>query len=246
MGVRPRLRRHRQGEGAWVMGGGEFPLDDVQESSPLVKLQDAARATAEMWPRLNGASPSGNGLGTGLQPRLEPETGLEPGTGTGLQPAGPGLEPRSDKGREPHRAGPGMEPGLQHPPAGDGAAAGDRPGLELGPPHAGSGNRDGAGAGNRGLAPPTEAGLEHPPPGAGTSRGRDPPRGARGQPGLPLPRGPRTGGSGRRIEGGSPRPWVAGGAAVPWLRGGAWGLPWGRGRAERARRQQRRGRAGPG
>lgn len=75
MGVQPRLRGHRQGEGAWVMGGGEFPLDDVQESSPLVKLQDAARATAEMWPRLNGASPRRERAGDGA--------GAEAGAGNG-------------------------------------------------------------------------------------------------------------------------------------------------------------------
>lgn len=52
-------------------------MDHIQESSPLVKLQDAARATAEMWPRLNGASPRREGLGT------EQGTELEPGTGRG-------------------------------------------------------------------------------------------------------------------------------------------------------------------
>lgn len=108
-------------------GWGEFPLEVVQKSSPLVKLQDAAWATAETRPRPAGASPRRDGWSRGWNtapPAPGTGTGLEPkaGRGTGLHSAGPGagtrLEPRTRMGPNPHPAAPGTGTGLEHHPAG--------------------------------------------------------------------------------------------------------------------------------
>lgn len=231
-------------------------MDDLQKSSPLVKLQDAARATAVMWPRLNGASPRRERAGDGAGAEAGGGNGAGAGDRDGALPrgCGAGTEERDGAGASSRRSGNGAGAAAS-PRRGRGCGRGPA-GAEPGPPHAGSGNPAGAGAGNRGWSRGFTARVggwhrqprrgwsiprrEPGPPGEGTHRGGTGTTGAAAPKGTPH-RWQREPG-----RGGCPRPWVAGGAAVPWLRGGAWGLPWDQGRAERARRQQRRGRAGPG
>lgn len=171
-------------------------MDDVQESSPLVKLQDAARATAEMWPRLNGASPrreragdgagaeagAGNGAGAGDRDGVWSLIAQvrEWSRGCSIPPPGTGLGKGNGRGwsRGLPTPCPGIVTGLE-PGTGVAAAASPR--------------GSGAGTANRGGAGASPAESRDPPRRGPTTR-------ARGQPGLPLPRGHRTGGSWRRVE----------------------------------------------
>lgn len=136
---------HRHGEGAWVMGvcvygevvmgRGEFPLEVIQKSFPLVKLQDAARATTETRPRLAGASPrrgragDGDGTGLGLEP-LPTVSGNWDGAGTENRDRASPRGCRSRDGAGTENRGSGYRHG-----------AGTSPG--------GSGHRDGAGTSPR-------------------------------------------------------------------------------------------------